>query len=135
MQQIQNRGAILDTAIDVIREDFVNNGRGEISSNISLEFNIDVSKTVPISVIDQIELSQTRQREIYSIIIYFVKEGDTLWKIAKRYRSTVEDIARVNNIEDVNKIQVGEQLFIPRYVYRSERTAQKLGSCNFCKNI
>lgn len=113
----------IDTTVDICREDFVNSGRGEINSNISLEFNIDISKTVGINVIDQIELSETRQREIYSIIIYFVKEGDSLWKIAKRFRSTVEDIARVNNIEDVNKIQVGQQLFIPRYVYRNERTA------------
>lgn len=117
------QGCNVATIIDVVREDFVNSGRGEISSNIVLEFNIDVSKTVAISVIDEIELKETRQKEIYSIIIYFVKQGDTLWKIAKRYRSTVEDIARVNNIEDVNKIQVGQQLFIPRYVYRSERSA------------
>lgn len=113
----------LDTVIDVVREDFVNSGRGEISSNISLEFSIDVSKTVAINVIDQIELKETRKREIYSIIIYFVKEGDSLWKIAKKFRSTVEDIARVNNIEDVNKIYPGQQLFIPRYVYRNEKIA------------
>ena len=51
----------------------------------------------------------------YSMIIYFAKPGDTLWKIAKRFNSTVEDIARVNGIEDVNNLQVGRQLFIPRY--------------------
>ena len=48
------------------------------------------------------------------MVIYFVKPGDTLWKIAKRYRSTVEDIARVNNIENPDRISVGQQLFIPK---------------------
>ena len=36
-------------------------------------------------------------------------------EIAKRFGSTVDDIARVNGIEDVNSIPVGKQLFIPRY--------------------
>ena len=39
-----------------------------------------------------------------------------LWKIAKKFRSTVEDIARVNGIEDENKIYVGQQLYIPKYI-------------------
>lgn len=50
------------------------------------------------------------------MIIYFVKPGDTLWKIAKKFRSTVEDIARVNGIEDENKIYIGQQLYIPKYI-------------------
>jgi len=31
--------------------------------------------------------------------IYFVKPGDSLWKIAKKFRTTVENIAGVNGIE------------------------------------
>jgi len=50
------------------------------------------------------------------MVIYFVKPGDTLWKIAKRFRSTIDDIARVNGIEDIDKLEIGKQLFIPRYV-------------------
>ena len=49
------------------------------------------------------------------MVIYFVKPGDTLWKIAKMFKSTVEDIAKINEIEDVNKISVGQQLYIPRF--------------------
>ncbi|MCI8344768.1 MAG: LysM peptidoglycan-binding domain-containing protein [Clostridia bacterium] len=36
-----------------------------------------------------------------------------MWKIAKRFRSTVEAISTLNGIEDVNNLQIGEQLFIP----------------------
>lgn len=49
------------------------------------------------------------------MVIYFVKPGDTLWKIAKQFKSKVEDIARINEIEDENKIYVGEQLYIPKF--------------------
>lgn len=117
------QGCNINTDIDIIRDDFVIDGRGGVNSNIDLEFNIDISKTVAINVIDQIEVDETRQKEICSMIIYFVKPGDSLWKIAKKFKSTVEDIARVNNIEDVDKIYPGQQLFIPRYVYRNERSA------------
>ena len=40
----------------------------------------------------------------------------TLRKIAKKYRSTIEDIVRLNEIENPDKIDVGMQLFIPKYV-------------------
>ena len=45
-----------------------------------------------------------------------VKKGDTLWNIAKKFGSTVDDIARANGIEDVNLIIPGEKLYIPKYV-------------------
>ena len=44
---------------------------------------------------------------------YIIKKGDTLWNIAKRFRSTVSHIAKMNGIEDENKINIGQQLFIP----------------------
>ena len=50
------------------------------------------------------------------MVIYFVKQCDTLWKIAKKFRSTVQDIMKVNEIENENNIYPGEQLFIPKYV-------------------
>jgi len=52
-----------------------------------------------------------------SLVIYFVKEGDTLWKIAKKFRSTIDEIASVNNIENIEKISIGDRLYIPKYVY------------------
>ena len=53
------------------------------------------------------------------MVIYFVKKGDTLWKIAKKFKSTIEDIARINNIEDVDKIDIGQQLYIPKYIKKN----------------
>ena len=39
-----------------------------------------------------------------------VKKGDNLTKISKKYGVTVEDIANMNNIKDLNKIKVGQVL-------------------------
>lgn len=107
----------IDTEIEVVNQDFVITADGGIESRIDLGFSLNMSNTVPIKIIDEVNIDETRNKQIYSMVIYFVKEGDTLWKIAKQFGSTISDIARVNNIEDVNNIQIGQQLFIPKYVY------------------
>jgi spore coat assembly protein SafA len=41
-----------------------------------------------------------------------VQKGDSLWKIAKKYRTTVDNIAAVNEIEDPDLIYPGQKLLI-----------------------
>ena len=41
---------------------------------------------------------------------YTVQAGDNLTKIAKAHNTTVEELARLNNIKDVNKILIGQEL-------------------------
>ncbi|XKG20538.1 LysM peptidoglycan-binding domain-containing protein [Exiguobacterium aurantiacum] len=45
---------------------------------------------------------------------YTVKSGDTLYKIATMYNTTVAKIAAANNITNVSLISVGQMLTIPR---------------------
>ena len=42
-----------------------------------------------------------------------VQPGDTLWKIAKKYCTTIDEIVRVNNIENPDLIYPNEKLIIP----------------------
>ena len=112
-----NENCNANTSIDVKRDDFVVNA-GNVSASIELEFNISVSRNESLNIIDEISIEENRENNIYSMVIYFVKPGDTLWKIAKKFKSTVEDIARVNEIEDINKIYPGQQLYIPKFVKR-----------------
>ena len=59
---------------------------------------------------------QKRVNEILSnkdsYFIYTVKSGDTLSKIAKKYNTTYQKIAKDNNIKNPNKIYVGQKLKI-----------------------
>ena len=50
-----------------------------------------------------------------SVTIYSVDKGDTLWNIAKRFGSTVDDIVRTNGIENPDNIQIGQKIYIPKY--------------------
>lgn len=51
-----------------------------------------------------------------NIINYIVKRGDTLTRISRLYNTTVENIAKENNIKNINLIFIGEDLkIIPDY--------------------
>lgn len=45
-------------------------------------------------------------------INYIVRSGDTLSKIATRYQVTVDELAKSNNIKDVNKIYPGQTIVL-----------------------
>ena len=45
--------------------------------------------------------------------IYKIKRGDSLSKIAKMYGTSVETLASLNNIADVNRIDAGAKLILP----------------------
>ncbi len=44
---------------------------------------------------------------------YIVQQGDTLAEIAIQFEVTLEELARTNNITDVNHIEAGQELIIP----------------------
>ncbi len=48
-----------------------------------------------------------------SMVIYFAKDGDTLWSIAKKYRTKAEKIKKANNLDN-DRIEVGRRLLIPK---------------------
>ena len=105
----------IDTGIEVGLQNFVVTSDESIDIKIDLIFKVSMSNNSRINVIDGVEIDENKNIYKYSMVIYFVKRGDSLWKIAKKFGSTVSAIAEVNNIEQVDNISVGQQLFIPRY--------------------
>lgn len=45
--------------------------------------------------------------------IYTVRQGDSLWKIAKRFHLSVKEIVDANQIKDPTKLKIGQDLIIP----------------------
>ena len=105
----------VDMEIEVANSDFFVQDGGVINSNIDLLINQNLYNSVNLNIMNEIKSNGPRDLEDYSVIIYIVQKGDTLWNIAKKFGSTVDNIVKVNNIENENKISVGQKIFIPRY--------------------
>jgi hypothetical protein len=52
-----------------------------------------------------------------SIVIYTVQPSDTLWKIAKKYSTTIEDIVSLNDLENPDMLEIGTKLMIPKKMF------------------
>ena len=103
-------------SIEIANQDFIIQDGDITTVNIDLVMNHDMYQSTNMSLMNEIQTNGEREIQDYSIVLYIVKKGDTLWKIAKKYGSTVDDIMITNEIEDGNKIYIGQKLFIPRYV-------------------
>ncbi|MDQ2086045.1 DUF3794 domain-containing protein [Herbivorax sp. ANBcel31] len=88
------------------------------------EVEIRVVVDVDTKVVDQMEylliteaVENEEQRidngEFASLTIYFSQPGDNLWKVAKKYLTTVEDVKKFNKIDE-EELGVGRQIIIPR---------------------
>ena len=113
-----NQNDNINTILNIEDKD-LNISGSNIGINTNIEFAVKIFRNEELNIINDISVEDVRNKNIYSMVIYFVKKGDTLWEIAKRFKSTIEDIARVNNIEDINKIDVGQQLYIPKFIKRN----------------
>ena len=107
----------IDVKTEIVMQDFVLMPDFSMDIKIDIGFMVSSSNNKSINIIDELNIEENRQENRYSVIIYFVKPGDTLWNIAKKFRSTIKDITKINDIGDENKIFVGDQLFIPLVNY------------------
>ncbi len=89
-------------------------GSDSLDTRIVLGLNVRSFRSETISQITDISVSEpddTKRRPC--IIMYFVQSGDTLWNIAKRYRTTVEALKECNNLTD-DTLQIGQEIRICR---------------------
>ena len=69
-------------------------------------------------IIDKVEEQPLDMKKIQSmpgILVYMVKPKDTLWDIAKRFYTTVEEIRTLNELPD-EEIRCGQPLLLVKKV-------------------
>ena len=110
-----NRMSFVETELEVRDNVVMVMPDGSVETKVNLIFEIELYRSESINVIDKIETNENTQKTSYSMVIYFVKENDTLWNIGKMFNSRMDDIAKLNNIDMDSRILPGTQLFIPKY--------------------
>ena len=82
--------------------------------NANLDFNrLMKGRTLKFFTAESDNPPEEANNPIKDEIIYTIKNGDTLWDIAKLYNTTVEALVNYNNIKNPNLIYPGNRLRIP----------------------
>lgn len=72
---------------------------------------IKAHKTVTPATNDY-EINKTGQTTTATTTTYIVKEGDVLWRIAKKFNTSYEALGQLNNLDNINTLRVGQELKI-----------------------
>ena len=106
----------VETILDDISYKKVNSHEVELEASIKNCVNINRIKKINI-VTEAEDTGETIDRfSRPSITIYIVQKDDTLWDIAKRYNTTVEEIIKTNDIISPENIMPGEKIIIEKNV-------------------
>ena len=89
-----------------------------VSNEVIIQLELELKSTnctsKRIVIIENVSVRENKVDSDYSMIVYFVKQGDTIWKIAKKFKVTMESIIKVNNLENPDLIYPGDKLYIIR---------------------
>ena len=108
--------AAVQLRLDDLDFQMLSEQEGELRAAVTMEAVVLRDETAEI-VKDITPEEEVAPSPTAGAIIYMVQPQDTLWKIAKRYRTTVEDILSINEIENPDLIYPGQKLLIIKMVH------------------
>ena len=109
----ENDSILYDVQIENVQANVLNGSEMEVS--VSLFIDVCAQKNETGKCISKIEECKIVQ-DTPSAAIYVVQQGDTLWDIAKRYRTSVECIVALNDIENPDEIYPGQKILIMKSI-------------------
>lgn len=107
----ENMNAIVKAYLESIEVSVEGNSIA-IKANVGIwtKVSYKVNKDIIIDILEG--LSDNKEKKA-SISIYVVGSGDTLWDLAKKYGTTIEELLKLNDIDDADVLNIGDKLIIP----------------------
>ncbi len=102
--------------------------KGETLWSVGKKFKINIDELIKINNIHDITKVQTGltikipinkeenksiENDYKDFKVHYLKKGETIWRISKKYRVPVQKICEINNINDITKISLGSKIIIP----------------------
>ncbi len=107
----------IDMEIDHYNYSVISSNEIEIRLAIGASFTGKMMKRImiPVSASERI-FDEMKSKSSASLIIYYSKPGDTLWQIAKRYFTTIDEIKKYNDINEKELLGSSQKIIIPRKI-------------------
>ncbi len=64
-------------------------------------------------IVDIIEGNEEKKEKDCSVKIYVVNKGDTLWELAKKFNTTIDELVNINEMDSTDSLSVGKKIIIP----------------------
>lgn len=106
----------IEHALEQLGTVMLNSEEIEMKAVINLDTLVmDKSEETIITNVTEHPYDMKKIQELPGIVGYIVKPGDTLWKIAKKFYSTVDSIKAINELSD-DRIKPGDRLVLMKKV-------------------
>ena len=86
---------------------------GEIEIRAAIDVCLTAVKQYSKDFVCNIKKCEEPCEKRHGISVYFAKQGDSLWKIAKRYKVNMKKLAELNKTENPDLIFPGQPILIP----------------------
>ncbi|MGI6175222.1 MAG: DUF3794 and LysM peptidoglycan-binding domain-containing protein [Christensenellales bacterium] len=107
-------GMDLDVCVDVENAAGAGNGN-TVETRITLDTIVFGYRTSQLEFVSDIEWMPPQKTSDGGITIYFAGEGESLWNVAKRYRTTMEIVKKYNPwVNDEMELAEGQKLLLYR---------------------
>lgn len=119
-QVVDTKGAIPDVTLADIKASLENItvnmlSERELEIRCTLNFDTSVTTDKELSFITDVvveDKDSNFMENIASMTIYIVEKGDTLWNLAKKFNTTIDDIVAINDLENPDLVGIGQKLLI-----------------------
>jgi len=110
-----------DSRVQIERMNFSLRTPDEIEFKATVNGWVRVYDEIKVNVVVDIEEVEGLSDDQSGMFVYFVKQGDTLWSIAKQYNTTIDNILRFNDLSDGENLEIGKRIIIyNKYDYKME---------------
>ncbi|MBQ8589495.1 MAG: LysM peptidoglycan-binding domain-containing protein [Firmicutes bacterium] len=111
-QGMENAKPDNEVRLKELRFDRLNNRQIEINASVTVNGAVVCQKRCPlIRNVGFLEHSGPEE-ERPGLVIYITRSGDTMWNVARRYRTTIDTVARINHLDGSSPLKPGMKLLI-----------------------
>lgn len=111
--------------------------RGETLSTIAKKYGLSVKSLVQTNNLSNpnfvyegqvltLITNEEAAKNYTAPVIHRLQRGETIWELAKRYQTAVDEILAANNISDAKKLEPGLELTIPGAAILAAQTPNRL---------